>query len=239
MTCISSSRNRPSLRPVLKNLVFCLLAPAVAAHFRRCLSSLKPFDEVSALDFACRWRFWRESITPAQVRVEFASLLELVKSRQPRIILEIGTYNGGSLFCFTRVARDDAHIISIDLPGGLYGRGYPPWRKRLYRAFPLLGQKLTLLRVDSHASETVEKIRSLLQGRKIDFLFIDGDHSYEGVRQDFLNYRDLVSDNGLIALHDIVPGTERYVDGALSVGGVPKFWRELATQRATVEFVEN
>lgn len=37
---------------------------------------------------------------------------------------------------------------------------------------------------------------------KIDLLFIDGDHSYEGVKKDFNLYSKLVSPNGLILIHD-------------------------------------
>lgn len=40
------------------------------------------------------------------------------------------------------------------------------------------------------------------QDIKIDFLFIDGDHSYEGVKKDFELYSKILSDNGVIVLHD-------------------------------------
>lgn len=40
------------------------------------------------------------------------------------------------------------------------------------------------------------------QDIKIDFLFIDGDHSYEGVKKDFELYSKIISDNGVIVLHD-------------------------------------
>ena len=40
------------------------------------------------------------------------------------------------------------------------------------------------------------------QDIKIDFLFIDGDHSYEGVKLDFDLYSTLLSKNGIIMLHD-------------------------------------
>jgi len=40
------------------------------------------------------------------------------------------------------------------------------------------------------------------QDIKIDLLFIDGDHSYEGVKQDFDLYSIILSDNGVIILHD-------------------------------------
>jgi len=40
------------------------------------------------------------------------------------------------------------------------------------------------------------------QDIKIDFLFIDGDHTYEGVKKDFDLYSTILSDNGLICIHD-------------------------------------
>ena len=40
------------------------------------------------------------------------------------------------------------------------------------------------------------------QDIKIDFLFIDGDHSYEGVKQDFKLYSTILSEKGIIMLHD-------------------------------------
>jgi predicted O-methyltransferase YrrM len=48
-------------------------------------------------------------------------------------------------------------------------------------------------------------INEILQGYKLDFLFIDGDHSYEGVKKDFEMYSPLVRSGGLIAFHDITP----------------------------------
>ena len=46
------------------------------------------------------------------------------------------------------------------------------------------------------------------QDIKIDFLFIDGDHSYEGVKLDFDLYSTIMSDNGTIMLHDTDPNYE-------------------------------
>ena len=40
------------------------------------------------------------------------------------------------------------------------------------------------------------------QDIKIDFLFIDGDHTYEGVKLDFDLYSNILSDNGVIMIHD-------------------------------------
>ena len=70
----------------------------------------------------------------------------------------------------------------------------------------------------------MNQIRALADTH-IDFLFIDGDHTYEGVKSDFEMYSPLVRSGGLIALHDIVPGPEG------CVGGVPKYWSELKADR--------
>jgi hypothetical protein len=40
------------------------------------------------------------------------------------------------------------------------------------------------------------------QNIKIDLLFIDGDHSYDGVKIDFELYSKIISDNGIIVIHD-------------------------------------
>jgi hypothetical protein len=40
------------------------------------------------------------------------------------------------------------------------------------------------------------------QDIKIDLLFIDGDHTYEGVKRDFDLYSTILSENGVIIIHD-------------------------------------
>jgi len=42
----------------------------------------------------------------------------------------------------------------------------------------------------------------VLHDIKVDFLFIDGNHTYEGVKKDFDLYSNLLSDNGIIVIHD-------------------------------------
>src|SRR5690606_2562268 len=151
----------------------------------------RTLDEL--LDFA--WGFANGLIGPWQVRSEIRALLELLAQRQPRAMLEIGTANGGSLFLFCRVLPG-ARIISIDLPGGAFGGGYDESREPLYRAFALPGQELHLIRADSHQPATRRQAAALLQGKPLDFLFIDGDHTYSGVQADFEMYSPLVRREG-------------------------------------------
>jgi cephalosporin hydroxylase len=141
-------------------------------------------------------------IKPVQVRDEILELLRILNELKPKTVIEIGTAGGGTLFLFCQVSSEDATVISIDLPGGKFGGGYPKWKVPLYRTFKLPKQELHLIRADSHNQETLEKVKNILSGRKVDFLFIDGDHSYEGVKKDFEMYGELV--DRVVASHDIV-----------------------------------
>ena len=68
-----------------------------------------------------------------------------------------------------------------------------------------MGQVLHLLRADSHRPETLNEARGIIGDRHIDFLFIDGDYTYEGVRKYYEMYSPLVENGGIIAFHDICP----------------------------------
>jgi len=153
--------------------------------------------------FDFSWNFYNGLIRPMQIKEEFVELLKIFQELNPKYILEIGTANGGTLFCFCKLAQDDATIISIDLPEGPFGGGYPEWKIPIYQAFAKENQKLYLLRKDSHQEETLEEVKKILNGKELDFLFIDGDHTYEGVKKDFEMYSLLVRKGGIIAFHDI------------------------------------
>ena len=186
-----------------------------------------------AIDLAERFRFRGVAITPWQVRPEIEGLLAAVEELAPRTVVEIGTAFGGTLFLFTRVAAPDALLVSIDLPGGRFGGSYPRPLAPLYRSFARERQRIELMQADSHAPGTLEHLERVLGSRRIDFLFIDGDHSYEGVKADFEAYARLVRPGGLVAFHDVVPGEEA------AVGGVPRFWQELKAGREVGEFVRD
>jgi predicted O-methyltransferase YrrM len=158
-------------------------------------------------------------LQPIQVEEELASLLEDVKRLAPRTIVEIGTSMGGTLYLWTRLARPDAVIVSIDLPGGQFGGGYSPLRAPIYRRFAREHQALHLLRADSHEKSTLDRVKSLLGGEYIDFLFVDGDHTYEGVKQDWEMYSPLVRPGGLVVFHDVA--------GNYDTTRVKRFWDEV------------
>jgi predicted O-methyltransferase YrrM len=182
-------------------------------------------------------------IEPWQVPEEFRSLARIVEQRRPMTVVEIGTADGGTLFAHARLAHPDALIISIDLPYGLFGAGYPAWRIPLYRSFAGPGQRLELLRVDSHAPATAALLERLLDGRRIDYAFIDGDHTYDGVRQDFELCLRFAATDAVIAFHDIAqkpnpeyvppPGMEH------AAWAVHTFWEEVRRRYAHEELIRD
>lgn len=165
-----------------------------------------------------------------QVESEIAEFARIVASQRPRAICEIGTAQGGTLLLWCTLATPDAKIVSIDKPGGPFGGGYRKFRTKFYKSFAYESQRILLLRADSHSLDTFERVRKFLGNNELDVLFIDGDHTYEGVEADFEMYSRLV--RGLIAFHDIVPTTNRLV-------GVPQFWREISRTYNTFRIVEN
>jgi len=173
------------------------------------------------------------AIRLAQVKSEFLNLLNIFKQKAPKVVMEIGTARGGTLFCFSKLAPEDATIISVDLPGGNFGGGYPKSKVPFYNSFKKNGQKMFLLRENSHAEETVTKVKDILNGKKIDFLFIDADHTYEGVKRDFELYSPLLAKNGIVAFHDValIPGAPRNY--------VSVFWNEIKNNYKYEELIEN
>jgi predicted O-methyltransferase YrrM len=168
-----------------------------------------------------------------QKEAEILALLRRVAEIRPRRVLEIGTAAGGTLLLLTRVSAPDAHLVSIDFPEGHFGGGYNPLRSLLYRSFAHSRQLISPLRADSHRPETHRRLAALLEGEPLDFLFIDGDHTAEGVRRDFADYAPLVRPGGLIALHDIRPDEKGWS------GEVHRVWPELAARYGGEELVDD
>lgn len=160
---------------------------------------------------------------------EFAALLERLQALRPERICEIGTFRGGTLWSFSRVCADDGIVVTVD-------RSAPFYTRSLRRHVGRPGQTIASLEADSHAPATVERVKALLGSQPLDFLFIDGDHSYAGVRRDCELYAPLVRAGGLIALHDINAGAD-VPEGESWAGDVPHFWSELRAGREVEELV--
>jgi hypothetical protein len=208
-------------------------APKVIYDSSRCRRQLQRLKATAGPEDLVDLLFDSPVVTPLQVSSELLRLLRIVEQLRPRTVLEIGTANGGTLFPFCRLATRDALLISVDLPGGGFGPGYSAWRVPLYKSFASPCQTLHLVRGDSHSDATFQTVTSLLNGRRVDLLFIDGDHTYEGVKCDFERYAPLVPAGGLIAFHDIS------AHPASTGCEVSRLWRELKVKYEYEEFIED
>jgi predicted O-methyltransferase YrrM len=166
--------------------------------------------------------------TAAQKEGELMPFLDRVAALAPRRVCEIGAARAGTLFLLTRVAADDAVIVSIDLDLPLHLRRA---RARLGRAT----QRVVALEGDSHDSQVQTRAVDALGGEPLDVLLIDGDHSYDGVRADFELYSPLVRPGGLIAFHDVNP--DRDEPGGPWSGDVPRFWAEVRERYRSEELI--
>ena len=117
-------------------------------------------------------------------------------------IMEIGTYAGGLFSIMCKLSDEEGIKISVDLP--VYeNQENTEYYKNFLRDHKQFSKNVHFISADSHKNETLEQVKQILNGEELDFLFIDGDHSYEGVKQDFHMYKDLVKDGGYIGFHDI------------------------------------
>ena len=73
----------------------------------------------------------------------------------------------------------------------------------------------------------------------IDLLFIDGDHSYEGVKADWATYKPQMSPFGLIVFHDTIWDLRRNDKWYRPDIGVPRFMEELRQQGYPVITIES
>ena len=184
--------------------------PLSQREFLDRLSRVHSMSDAVDLIFQYKGGGFYKWMKPNQDETEIKTLGERVHAIAPKVIVEIGTRGGGTLFLWSQSAQSLELLVSIDLPGGIHGGGYPSQRAKLYRQFTANRPncKLELLRCDSQTQATRAKLMELLQGRPIDFLFIDGDHRYAGVKKDYELYTDLVRPGGIFAFHDIRPNTK-------------------------------
>lgn len=178
------------------------------------------------------FRFSARVFGPHQIKEEILSFLEFAINEQPNLVCEIGTADGGTNFLLSQALPSVSFMLGVDL----YVK-----KKAQLCYFSKSCQCFYFINGASYSKRTVDKVKHTLGCRKIDLLFIDGDHSYEGVRQDFLKYRHLVQDGGIIAFHDIIPDYfSRYgIKTNRWVGGVPQFWNKIKVLYPFYEFVED
>ena len=161
-----------------------------------------------------------------QIPSEITRLAKSVQALNPKIILEIGTASGGTCLIWSNLATE--RVITCDLKEMTF-------QQPLFTQFPPPGSncKVTLLSGDSHSPDFKSRVAKELDGQKVDFLFIDGDHTERGVTADYHDYKEFVRPGGLIAFHDIVENQP------LPTNQVFHLWKRLKPLAEVEEFVND
>jgi predicted O-linked N-acetylglucosamine transferase (SPINDLY family) len=171
------------------------------------------------------WMAQARDIGMVQVDAEILSLCEFFQDKRLNHVMEIGSRHGGTFFLWCRLAK--GRKISLDVAEGGFGglheedailrnESMQHWAAGVY---PLLA--------DSHDPSTLERVRRILEHEMLDLLFIDGDHTYEGVKADYEIYSDIVKPGGYIAFHDIVDSQQHRDKNCF----VARFWNELRGEK--------
>lgn len=126
-------------------------------------------------------------------------------------ILEIGCYDGGSTYFLSRFAKN---MVTID--------NNDPCRFSVDDIKHESLENYDYIAGDSHDNRMVQYFKKY----NWDFVFIDGDHSYEGVKADFYNILPFLKKHTPVAFHDIVISDFHHTHGCY----VGEFWRDLKNE---------
>ena len=172
------------------------------------MSSIQPLKRIALP--ALRLLGLRPPDYKAQVRhgevcmdnIELHGLVQAIRSlnRPPECVAEIGSYCGGSTVVIGRAAarRNPGMRLYAIEPFTFHEARYQHDYETLFdRNVGEWGLARNVVKV----KKTSEKA-ALDWNRAIDFLYIDGDHSYEAVARDIRNFVPFVRAGGLFAFHD-------------------------------------
>jgi len=124
------------------------------------------------------------------------SLRDLIHKEQVTYC-EIGTFNGGSL-CLMLQHPKDIKVVSID-PFHL-ARTNKKIVDENIKTFNIYNRSVELTEQFSNNPTFLKELQD--KEFKTDILFIDGDHSYKAVIEDFNNFKDFVNPGGFIIFDD-------------------------------------
>ena len=164
--------------------------------------------------YADRYRTLPRELRPMPVLLnerEICFLYDISRRLGPGNYVELGTYRGGSALCMAvgmKKNNVDAHLYCVDLfdqrhipPRYIYGSlGWTPrmLHQEVTEDLEYYGVADYVTLVNGDTAKTASQFTHL----PFNFLFIDGDHSYEGCKADFEAWSPLVKPGGMIAFHD-------------------------------------
>ncbi len=169
---------------------------------------------------------WRHPLVngwgASQKPKELYMVSEFLKGYKIKKILEIGVWNGGSTIFWANMIGDDGKIFAVDIENHPKYYSGTAYQKQIIE---MLG--------DSHNPEFKKWVCE--QVGEVDMLFIDGDHTKEGVKDDYDSFHHLVRPGGIIGFHDIIDSEYHRSKGCF----VALFWEEIKKNYHYSEFIDN
>jgi predicted O-methyltransferase YrrM len=156
-------------------------------------------------------------------------LYGLVRSKKPAVCVEIGSARGKSA-CHIGLALQDnrgGELFAID------PHTATAWNDcNSVHTYETIVQNINVLNLANYVKVVRQTSAEavLSWSRPIDILFIDGDHSYEGVKRDFELFGKFVSPFGIVVFHDTIWDLRPDPEWSRADMGVPKFVDELRVQ---------
>jgi cephalosporin hydroxylase len=168
---------------------------------------------------------------PYQNEEEFSKLIRIFNNLHPASVLEIGSLHGHTLKEFIKYMEPDSKFTSIDMLVSTQDSRYQEQKAGhdLDWGFYAMEHnvKFQIIEYSSTDTRSFDLVKKFTPS--LDFLFIDGDHTYNVAKKDFMTFGSLVRTGGIIALHDISP-----VEGTSEVS---KLWQEIKANHKTEEFM--
>ncbi|HRZ84727.1 MAG TPA: class I SAM-dependent methyltransferase [Candidatus Dojkabacteria bacterium] len=146
---------------------------------------------------------------------------DLVRNTKPKVIVELGTHKGNSLFSMAQAIKDsklNTKLYGIDTWEGDPQAGY--YGEDIYKEFLKISKKyykdVNIIPLKMLFDNALKEFKD----NSIDILHIDGLHTYEAVKHDFDTWLPKVKkDTGIIMFHDVCETKDDF--------GVYKLWDEL------------
>jgi predicted O-methyltransferase YrrM len=169
----------------------------------------------------------------SQVESEFVRFLDILRQENVKSFLEIGSRFGGSLWRIANVLPKGSLIVSCDSGKGMGGKkpGAQNSLKSCVKRLKSIGYNSHLVIGHSQREATIAAVKRL---GPYDAIFIDGDHEYRGVREDWKTYGPC---GRIVAFHDV--GWQK-PDGYNNpkVVEVPRLWNEIKGNYRHQEFTD-
>jgi len=143
-----------------------------------------------------------EFVVPSAWAGHEAFLLTLMEAMRPRRYVELGTHAGESFFtaCQHYASQGDyGEAVAVDLwegdhQTGFYGESvFRNFREILARHYPGCGR---------YIRGSFAEAAGMFEPQSIDLLHIDGLHTYDAVREDYVTWRPKLTDHGVVMFHD-------------------------------------